>query len=222
MNLHQFRFVQEAVRRNLNLTEAAKALHTSQPGVSKAIIELEEELGIEIFARHGMTAKDLQQTFLVVEDGVGLTRSDAALALLGRLKAPWRWLRLSRIVPRPLRDAVYDLIVSNPPYVSDAEMDALPREYLHEPDMALRAGSDGLDVVRRILRDADAHFAPGGILVVEVGDSEGRLQQAYPGVPFVWLEFEHGGGGVFLLTKDDLRRHRHELSGAGQACRAIR
>jgi len=53
MNLHQFRFVQEAVRRNLNLTEAAKALHTSQPGVSKAIIELEEELGIEIFARHG-------------------------------------------------------------------------------------------------------------------------------------------------------------------------
>jgi ribosomal protein L3 glutamine methyltransferase len=114
----------------------------------------------------------------------------------------------------PLGDAVYDLIVANPPYVSDAEMDALPREYRHEPDMALRAGSDGLDVVRRILRDADAHLAPGGILVVEVGDSEERLQQAYPGVPFMWLEFEHGGGGVFLLTKDDLRRHRHELSGA--------
>jgi len=114
----------------------------------------------------------------------------------------------------PLGDAVYDLIVSNPPYVSDAEMDALPREYLHEPDMALRAGRDGLDVVRRILRDADAHLAPGGILVVEVGDSEERLQQAYPAVPFLWLEFEHGGGGVFLLTKDDLHRHRRELSGA--------
>ena len=114
----------------------------------------------------------------------------------------------------PLGDAVYDLIVSNPPYVSDAEMAALPREYLHEPDMALRAGSDGLDVVRRILRDADTHLAPGGVLVVEVGDSEERLQQAYPGVPFLWLELEHGGGGVFLLTKDDLRRHRHELSGA--------
>jgi len=115
----------------------------------------------------------------------------------------------------PLGDAVYDLIVSNPPYVSDTEMDALPREYLHEPDMALRAGGDGLDVVRRILRDADAHLAPGGILVVEVGDSDERLQQAYPGVPFLWLEFEHGGGGVFLLTKDDLHRHRRELSGAG-------
>jgi ribosomal protein L3 glutamine methyltransferase len=114
----------------------------------------------------------------------------------------------------PLGTAVYDLIVSNPPYVSDAEMDALPCEYRHEPDMALRAGSDGLDVVRRILRDADAHLAPGGVLVVEVGDSEDRLQRAFPGVPFLWLEFEHGGGGVFLLTKDDLHRHRRELSGA--------
>jgi len=115
----------------------------------------------------------------------------------------------------PLGDAVYDLIVSNPPYVSDAEMEALPQEYLHEPDMALRAGSDGLDIVRRILRDADAHMAEDGVLVVEVGDSDERLQQAYPAVPFIWLEFEHGGGGVFLLTKDDLRRHRRELSGAG-------
>jgi len=114
----------------------------------------------------------------------------------------------------PLGDSVYDLIVSNPPYVSDAEMEALPQEYLHEPDMALRAGSDGLDIVRRILRDADAHLAPGGVLIVEVGDSDERLQQAYPSVPFLWLEFAHGGGGVFLLTKDDLHRHRRELSGA--------
>jgi ribosomal protein L3 glutamine methyltransferase len=114
----------------------------------------------------------------------------------------------------PLGSAVYDLIVSNPPYVSDAEMDELPKEYLHEPDMALRAGADGLDIVRGILREAEAHLAPGGLLVVEVGNSDERLQQAYPGVPFVWLEFEHGGGGVFLLTKDDLHRHRRELSGA--------
>ena len=69
MNLHQFRFVQEAVRRNLNLTEAAKALHTSQPGVSKAIIELEEELGIEIFARHGKRIKR------ITEPGVQVLKS---------------------------------------------------------------------------------------------------------------------------------------------------
>jgi ribosomal protein L3 glutamine methyltransferase len=116
---------------------------------------------------------------------------------------------------QPLAGRVYDLVVSNPPYVSDAEMAALPAEYRHEPDMALRAGGDGLDVVRRLLRAAEAHLAPGGVLVVEVGDSEERLQRAYPGVPFLWLEFEHGGGGVFLLTKDDLHRHRRELSGTG-------
>jgi ribosomal protein L3 glutamine methyltransferase len=77
--------------------------------------------------------------------------------------------------------------------------------------MALRAGADGLDVVRRILRDADQHLNDGGVLVVEVGDSDERLQQAYPSVPFLWLEFEHGGGGVFVLTKDELGRHRRAL-----------
>jgi LysR family transcriptional regulator, cys regulon transcriptional activator len=81
MNLHQFRFVQEAVRRNLNLTEAAKALHTSQPGVSKAIIELEEELGIEIFARHGKRLKR------ITEPGQHVIKSvDLIMRELGNLK----------------------------------------------------------------------------------------------------------------------------------------
>jgi ribosomal protein L3 glutamine methyltransferase len=105
--------------------------------------------------------------------------------------------------------------VSNPPYVSDAEMQELPEEYLREPDLALRAGHDGLDVVRRILAQASAHLEPHGALFVEVGDSDERLQAAFPQVPFLWLEFEHGGGGVFLLTKDELDRHRADLSGAG-------
>jgi ribosomal protein L3 glutamine methyltransferase len=112
----------------------------------------------------------------------------------------------------PLGETRYDLIVSNPPYVSDEEMAALPPEYLHEPDMALRAGADGLDVVRRLLRGAGDRLAPGGVLVVEVGDSEERLQRAYPSVPFLWLEFERGGGGVFVLTKDEVDRHREALA----------
>ena len=103
----------------------------------------------------------------------------------------------------PVGGERYELIVSNPPYVSDAEMDALPPEYRHEPDRALRAGADGLDVVRRILADAPAHLAQQGVLVAEVGDSEERLVAAYPQLPFVWLEFEHGGGGVFLLRRAD-------------------
>jgi ribosomal protein L3 glutamine methyltransferase len=106
----------------------------------------------------------------------------------------------------PLGAARYDLIVSNPPYVSDAEMQALPPEYLHEPDLALRAGADGLDVVRRILGGLSQHLAPGGALFVEVGDSDRRVQEAFPELPLTWLEFEHGGGGVFLLRAEDLER----------------
>lgn len=105
----------------------------------------------------------------------------------------------------------YDLIVSNPPYVSHAEMDGLPEEYRREPELGLRAGADGLDIVRRILAEAEAHLEPHGLLVVEVGDSEVSLADAYPTVPFVWLEFEFGGGGVFALTAQQLKEYRDVL-----------
>jgi ribosomal protein L3 glutamine methyltransferase len=78
-------------------------------------------------------------------------------------------------------------------------MAELPAEYRHEPDLALRAGSDGLDVVRRILAGLPRHLEPGGALFVEVGDSDVRVQEAFPELPLTWLEFEHGGGGLFLL-----------------------
>jgi ribosomal protein L3 glutamine methyltransferase len=104
----------------------------------------------------------------------------------------------------PVGDRRYDLIVSNPPYVSDEEMAELPPEYRHEPDLALRAGTDGLGVVRRILAGAAAHLEPGGVIFVEVGNSEERLAAAYPQLPFTWLEFEHGGGGVFMLRREQL------------------
>src|SRR5690606_11712180 len=90
-----------------------------------------------------------------------------------------------------------DLIVSNPPYVSDAEMAALPAEYGHEPDLGLRSGGEGLDVVARILAGAREHLRPGGVLVVEVGSAAEAVQAAWPELPFTWPEFTRGGGGVF-------------------------
>lgn len=113
-----------------------------------------------------------------------------------------------------LRGERYDLIVSNPPYVTDAEYAALPGEYAHEPKLGLTAGEDGLDIALRMLRDAPDHLTDDGLLIVEVGMSERALAALLPEVPFVWIEFKVGPMGVFALERRDLVEHAAAIRAA--------
>jgi len=103
-----------------------------------------------------------------------------------------------------IRGEKYDLIVSNPPYVANAHVDALPREYAYEPELGLRAGDDGLDIVLRILAEAPDHLNENGLIIVEVGDSEVALAELLPEVPFTWIEFKVGQMGIFVLEREDI------------------
>jgi ribosomal protein L3 glutamine methyltransferase len=98
----------------------------------------------------------------------------------------------------------YDLIVSNPPYVTARSMRRLPEEYRREPSLALAAGEDGLDLVRRILAEAKRLLAPGGLLVCEIGGNRKALERAYPRLEFAWPETSEGPGCVFILQREQL------------------
>ena len=98
----------------------------------------------------------------------------------------------------------YDLVISNPPYVTDRAMDALPPEYRHEPAMALAGGDDGLDAVRGIVKDAPRFLNPGALLVVEVGRGRAAVEGAFPRMPFVWLETDDAEDAVFAIAREDL------------------
>ncbi|HRP65477.1 MAG TPA: 50S ribosomal protein L3 N(5)-glutamine methyltransferase [Thauera sp.] len=147
----------------------------------------------QVFPNAAITAADLSADALEVaqqnvtdyglEDQITLVRSDVFSALQGQR---------------------YDLILSNPPYVTAASMDALPPEYLHEPRMALASGEDGLDVVRRLLAEAADHLNPGGVLAVEVGHNRDIVEEAFPNLPFNWLSTAGGDDMVFLLRREDL------------------
>jgi len=102
----------------------------------------------------------------------------------------------------------FDLIVSNPPYVDAKDLAEMPPEYHAEPVLGLASGADGLDFTRRLLREAPDYLNDEGVLIVEVGNSWVNLEAAFPAISFLWLEFEFGGHGVFVMTKADLLRHR--------------
>lgn len=137
--------------------------------------------------------------------------SSAALCVAQRNIADYALQGRVEVVESDLFAAVagkrYDLILSNPPYVTAAAMDALPAEYRHEPALALAAGHDGLDVVRRILAEAANHLNPGGFIVIEVGHNRDLVEAAFPDLSAVWLDTTSSSEKVFLVNYDSLREY---------------
>jgi len=163
-------------------------------------------IGIAMAAHNPAWRVDLAD---ISDDALALARENIALHQLGdRVRAVHSDLFAG------LRGERYDLVVSNPPYVTDAEYAALPGEYAHEPKLGLAAGADGLDIALRILRDAPEHLADAGVLIVEVGESEHALAALLPDVPFVWIEFKVGPMGVFALERRDLVEHAAAIRAA--------
>ena len=145
-------------------------------------------------------------------DGVDI--SDDALALAAENKARLHADNVQLVKSdlfAGLTGRHYDLIVTNPPYVTNDETDALPKEYSFEPELGLRAGDDGLDLVLKILRDAPLHLSQDGLLICEVGESERALVRLLPDVEFVWLEFKVGQMGVFAVECSELIVHHPRI-----------
>lgn len=144
----------------------------------------------------------------------GIDISDDALSLAAENKAR---LHADNVAFRKsdlfsaLDGEVYDLIVTNPPYVTNDETDALPQEYAHEPELGLRAGDDGLDLALRIMRDAPAHLSGHGLLICEIGEAERALVELLPELPMAWVEFKVGQMGIFVVERQDLVEHRDRI-----------
>jgi ribosomal protein L3 glutamine methyltransferase len=144
--------------------------------------------------------------------------SDSALELARENIAYQNVTEQVRAIASDLFEAIggerYDLIVSNPPYVTEDEFAALPAEYAHEPRLGLTAGHDGLDIALHILAQAPDHLNENGVLIVEVGESERALVERLPDVPFNWVEFQVGQMGVLVIDREELLRHRDAVRAA--------
>jgi len=141
----------------------------------------------------------------ISEDALALARENVERLETGNVRL------LHSDLFRDLGGEVYDLIVTNPPYVTHAETDALPKEYSHEPELGLRAGDDGLDLALEILRDAPEHLSEHGLLVCEVGESERALVALLPELQFAWVEFKVGQMGIFVIEREDILAHHGKI-----------
>lgn len=152
-------------------------------GIASAIYFPESEVVLSDLSEEALDVARLNVSKHSLEDRCSLVQSDLFSNLKGRS---------------------FDLILSNPPYVDQQDIDEMPDEYRAEPQLGLAAGEDGLDLVRPMLANAAQYLNQGGQLIVEVGNSWVALEQAYPNVAFTWIEFEYGGEGVFILSKAEL------------------
>ena len=164
-------------------------------GIAMAVHNPEWQVDIADISEDALSLARENIEFQDVADRVTALRSDLFGGLAGRS---------------------YDLIVSNPPYVTEQEYAALPPEYSHEPELGLRAGDDGLDFALRILDQAAEYLTENGVLIVEVGESERALAALLPEVPFNWIEFNVGQMGVLVLDRDDLVEHATAIAAAAQ------
>ena len=145
------------------------------------------------------------------EDALSLARENK-----DRLHADNVELRQS-VLFAGLQGEVFVLIVTNPPYVTHDETDALPPEYAHEPELGLRAGDAGLDLALRILRDAPGHLSEHGLLICEVGEAERALVALLPELPMAWVEFKVGQMGIFVVERSDLVEHHGRIKALADA-----
>lgn len=153
---------------------------------------------LAIILAHAYPAADIDAVDLSPDALTVAQRNVAEYGLAGRINL------LRSDLFTNLRNKRYDLIITNPPYVTANAMDALPAEYLHEPRMALAGGDDGLDAVRAIVESSARYLNPGGTLVVEVGNGRDAVESTYPRLPLVWLSTPSSEDSVFLVKREEL------------------
>lgn len=176
------------------------------------LIDHEPKRILDMCTGSGCIAIACAQQFLEAEvDAVDLSLNalDVAQINIERHGLAERVFPISSDLFNDIPQDKYDLIVTNPPYVDEEDLDDMPQEFHFEPEMSLGSGADGLDITKRILAQAADYLTDNGVLVCEVGNSMVHLIEQFPTVPFNWIEFKNGGLGVFSLTRAQLVEHRH-------------